>query len=75
MLLDRLGTVKYMSGPQPGPQELGIGSPTCQPATRSRLRIGTPSRAIETRAGTVLRTMVPIRNHDGCYRCHDPRRR
>ena len=35
-------------------------------------RSGTPARRSKTREGTVLRTMVPIRNHDACYRCHDP---
>ena len=72
MLLDRLGTVKYRSGPQPGPQELSIDSPTCQACHALPPHERNASQAIETRAGTVLRTMVPIRNHDGCYRCHDP---
>ena len=27
---------------------------------------------IETRGGTILRTVVPIRNREQCYRCHDP---
>jgi len=71
MLLDRLGTVKYMSGPQPGPQELRIDSPTCQACHALPPEARTASQAIETREGTVLRTMVPIRNHDACYRCHD----
>ena len=30
------------------------------------------SRVIETRQGTVLRTVVPIRNKVECYGCHDP---
>jgi PAS domain S-box-containing protein len=72
MLLDRLGTVKYMSGPLPGPQELRIDSPTCQACHALPPQERNASQAIETRAGTVLRTMVPIRNHAGCYRCHDP---
>ena len=72
MLLDRLGTVKYRSGPEPGPRELSLDSPTCQACHALPPRERNASRAIETRAGTVLRTMVPIRNHDGCYRCHDP---
>jgi PAS domain S-box-containing protein len=71
MLLDRTGTVKYMSGPQPGPQELRIDSPTCQACHALPPEARTASQAIETREGTVLRTMVPIRNHDTCYRCHD----
>jgi PAS domain S-box-containing protein len=72
MLLDRLGAVKYRSGPQPGPQELSISSPTCQACHALPPEERTASHAIETREGTVLRTMVPIRNHDACYRCHDP---
>lgn len=72
MLLDRLGTVKYMSGAQPAPQDLGIGSPTCQACHALPPEQRNASRAIETREGSILRTMVPIRNHDACYRCHDP---
>jgi hypothetical protein len=75
MILDRLGAVKYMSGPQPGPHELRIDSPTCQACHALPPRERDASQAIETREGTVLRTMVPIRTHDGCYRCPDPRRR
>ena len=71
MLLDRLGTVKYMSGPQPGPQELGISSPTCQACHALPPDQRNTSQAIETREGTVLRTMVPIRNREACFRCHD----
>ena len=29
------------------------------------------SRVIETRGGTILRTVIPIRNRAECYRCHD----
>jgi PAS domain S-box-containing protein len=72
MLLDRLGAVKYRSGPQPGPQELGIDSPTCQACHALPPQERNASQAIETREGTVLRTMVPIKNHDACHRCHDP---
>ena len=73
MLLDRLGTVKYIERPAAG----SAGTPAstrrrARPATRFRRRSGTPARRSKRRAGTVLRTMVPIRNHDGCYRCHDP---
>ena len=72
MLLDRLGAVKYMSGPLPGPQELRLDSPTCQACHALPPQERNTSQAIETRDGTVLRTMVPIKNHDACYRCHDP---
>jgi len=71
MLLDRLGAVKYMSGPQPGPQELRLDSPTCQACHALPPEKRDASQAIETREGTVLRTMVPIRNREACYRCHD----
>ncbi|MGA9062191.1 MAG: ATP-binding protein [Terracidiphilus sp.] len=27
---------------------------------------------IDTKGGSILRTVVPIRNHEECYRCHDP---
>ncbi|MEW5984767.1 MAG: ATP-binding protein [Acidobacteriota bacterium] len=71
MLLDRLGDVKYMSGSHPGPQELSIDSPTCQACHALPSDKRNASQAIETREGTVLRTMVPIRNRESCYRCHD----
>jgi two-component system, NtrC family, sensor kinase len=72
MLLDKRGTVKYMSGPTPGPQEFNLNSPTCQACHALPPEQRNASQAIETREGTVLRTMVPIKNHDACYRCHDP---
>lgn len=71
MLLDRLGAVKYRSGSLPGAQELSIDSPTCQACHALPPGRRNASQAIETRAGTVLRTMVPIRNREACYRCHD----
>jgi PAS domain S-box-containing protein len=72
LLLDRLGAVKYMSGPQPAPQDLRLDSPTCQACHALPPQERNASQAIETREGTILRTMVPIKNHSACYRCHDP---
>lgn len=71
MLLDRLGDVKYRSGSLPGPRELTIDSPTCQACHARPPDERDASQAIETRKGTVLRTMIPIRNRDACYRCHE----
>jgi PAS domain S-box-containing protein len=64
-LLDRHGTERYVSGPRadagPFPQY-----PADPPAD---------SRVIETRGGALLRTVVPIRNREACYRCHDSRQK
>jgi len=72
LLLDRLGEVKYRSGSQPAPQELRIDSPTCQACHARPPAERDASQTIETRQGSVLRTMVPIRNRPACHHCHDP---
>jgi PAS domain S-box-containing protein len=64
-LLDRHGTERFSSGPRaaspPSP-----AYPADPPAE---------SRVIETRGGALLRTVVPIRNREACYRCHDSRQK
>ena len=72
VLLDRTGNVRYSSGP---PRRRRPPHRTRRPARRataSRPSSADSSRVIETRGGTVLRTVVPIRNREACYRCHDP---
>jgi PAS domain S-box-containing protein len=72
VLLDRTGTVRYSSGPLGSGAELSIGSPTCQSCHRLPPEQRGSSRVIETRGGTLLRTVVPIRNREACHSCHDP---
>jgi PAS domain S-box-containing protein len=72
VLLDRLGVVRYSSGAPPTAQELRPESPTCQACHRLPPAQRNASQAIETSQGTVLRTMVPIRNREACHRCHEP---
>ncbi len=72
VLLDRFGTERYPAGPGPPDADLQINSPTCQACHRYPPDQRGSSRVIETRGGTILRTVVPIRNRPECYRCHDP---
>ncbi|HWQ52224.1 MAG TPA: ATP-binding protein [Bryobacteraceae bacterium] len=72
VLLDRDGVERYSAGPRESGSELRMDSPTCQACHRFPPDQRGSSRVIETRGGTVLRTVVPIRNHQECHRCHDP---
>lgn len=62
-LLDRNGVVRYSGGVHQDPGGVRIDSQSGS------------SRVIETRGGTLLRTVIPIRNREQCYRCHDSRQR
>lgn len=75
VLLDRDGVERYSAGAKVPPEELRIGSPTCQACHQYPPEQRGSSRVIETAGGTILRTVVPIRNHQECHRCHDPRHR
>ena len=75
VVLDRQGVPRYSSKPGLIANDFQIGSPTCQACHRDPPERRGSSRVIETRGGTILRTVVPIRNHDECQRCHDPRQR
>ena len=72
MLLDRLGAVKYSSQPQAAGTTFSIDSPTCQACHRLPAGQRESSRVIDTAGGTVLRTMIPVRNQPRCQKCHDP---
>src|SRR5271157_5023113 len=72
VVLDRLGTERYPVGSGQPDAELQINSPTCQACHRYPAEQRGSSQVIETRGGTVLRTVVPIRNRQECYGCHDP---
>ncbi|HET8546574.1 MAG TPA: ATP-binding protein [Bryobacteraceae bacterium] len=72
MLLDRHGAVRYASRTPAAGDELRIESPTCQACHRLPPEQRGSSRVIETRGGTVLRTVVPIHNRQACHGCHNP---
>jgi PAS domain S-box-containing protein len=75
VLLDRNGVERYSSVPRVSSDDFRIGSPTCQACHRDPPERRASSRVIETRGGTILRTVVPIRNHEECHGCHDPRQK
>jgi PAS domain S-box-containing protein len=75
VLLDRNGVQRYSSKAGTAGNDFRIDSPTCQACHRDPPERRASSRVIETRGGTVLRTVVPIRNRDECHRCHDPRQK
>ncbi len=72
VVVDRNGVERYSSKPASAGNDFSIGSPTCQACHRDPPERRGSSRVIETAGGTILRTVVPIRNHDECHRCHDP---
>jgi PAS domain S-box-containing protein len=75
VLLDRSGVVRYSSVPLGPGNDLTIASQTCQACHRLPPKQRGSSRVIETRGGTLLRTVVPVRNREACYTCHDPAHR
>ena len=75
VLLDRTGTVRASSAPTGPPEDFQIASPTCQACHRLPADQRGSSRVIETRGGTMLRTVIPFRNREACFGCHDPSHR
>jgi PAS domain S-box-containing protein len=71
-LLDRRGVVRYSSLPLVSSGDFAAGSPTCQACHRFPPAERMDSRVIETRGGSVLRTVIPVRNKPECHACHDP---
>jgi PAS domain S-box-containing protein len=71
VLLDRTGHLRYSSVPEGQAGDLQIGSATCQACHRLPPAQRGSSRVLETRGGTVLRTVVPVPNREACHRCHD----
>lgn len=71
VVLDRNGVERYSAGQHGPASDLRIGSPTCQACHQYPPEQRGDSRVIETRGGTILRTVIPIRNRQPCYRCHD----
>jgi len=72
MLLDRHGNEKYPPAVRDAAEDFRIDSPTCQACHRYPAEQRGASRIVETRAGSVLRTVIPIRNRQECHACHDP---
>jgi PAS domain S-box-containing protein len=72
MLLDRLGQLRYSSAPPGPPADLALSSPTCQACHRYPPDQRTSSRVIDAGESTLLRTVIPVRNREACFRCHDP---
>ncbi|HEU4787935.1 MAG TPA: ATP-binding protein [Gemmatimonadaceae bacterium] len=70
-LLDRMGAVRYSSAPVGPPAEFQLSSPTCQACHQFPPEHRSSSRIIDTRGGTMLRTVIPFRNGPACQRCHD----
>lgn len=74
-ILNRNGVERFSSGIRPNRDEFRIESPTCQACHRYPPEQRGDSRVVETRGGSILRTVIPIRNHEECYRCHDRRQK
>jgi PAS domain S-box-containing protein len=75
VILDRTGTARFSSVPlQPG-NDLTIGSPTCQACHQLPPEQRSASQVIDTAGGSVLRTVVPVRNREECHGCHSPEHR
>ncbi len=72
MLVDRLGVVKYASQPVPPDLTMSLDSPTCQACHQFPPAARESSRVIEARGGSILRTVIPVRNRPACQTCHDP---
>lgn len=72
MLLDRKGVVRFASGSLLPGDAMDLQSPTCQACHRYPPAQRMSSRVLDTRGGTVLRTVVPLRNEPKCHECHDP---
>lgn len=76
MLLDRQGKVRYASGGTDTGMALDLRSAGCQPCHQFAPPRRPSSRIITAAAGgSVLRTVVPVRNRAECHGCHDPSQR
>jgi PAS domain S-box-containing protein len=71
LLLDKTGQVRYSSGLGTEGVDLSLESPTCQSCHQFPPSERASSRVMEVRNGTLLRTVVPIRNSPECHACHD----
>ena len=74
-LLDRNGVVRYSSRPVTNVEDFRISSATCQACHRDPPERRGSSRVIQAGGGTMLRTVVPIHNHQECFGCHNSQQR
>jgi PAS domain S-box-containing protein len=72
VLLDREGVVQISSAPVDSDRDYAPESPTCQACHQYPVAQRMNSRVIETSGGSVLRTVIPLRNQEKCQECHDP---
>jgi PAS domain S-box-containing protein len=72
LLLDHFGQVRFSSGPNRDGVDLSLQSATCQACHQFPPEERAMSRVMEAQNGTLLRTVVPIRNQEECHECHDP---
>lgn len=76
MLLDREGRPRHSTAPLDADAGgLDLASPTCQACHRLPPENRGSSQVIESGGGTMLRTVIPIRNREACFGCHDPAHR
>ena len=75
VLLDHNGVPRYSSSPLNKEEDFRISSPTCQACHQNPADRRESSRVIDTKGGAILRTVLPIRNRQECYSCHDPSQR
>ena len=71
MLLDRQGRLRYSSAPGGAATVPSLDSPTCQACHRFPPSQRMSSQVIDTAEGKLLRTVLPFRNREACYDCHD----
>ncbi len=75
MIVDREGVARFSTTPADVGSRMSLSSPTCQACHRLPAEKRTASQVIETREGSMLRTVVPLRNREVCHACHNPDRR
>jgi PAS domain S-box-containing protein len=75
VILDRAGAARFSSVPLAPGNDLTMGSPTCQACHQRPPEQRSASQVIDTAGGSVLRTVVPVRNRTECHRCHSPEHR
>ena len=75
LILDRQGAPQYVGGSVGAAGDLEMRSATCQACHQHPPQLRASSRVFEARDGTVLRTVLPIRNAPACHSCHDPAHR
>ena len=70
MLLDKAGSVRYSSAGATTERSFSTTSRTCKSCHEKPPSERETSRVFDTRDGSVLRTVMPIRNRKECFGCH-----